>query len=502
LQDGYIHVTLREVEPASGEFDRGNKITLELAVLDTGKGISQDFLKNQLFHPFSQENPLQTGTGLGLAIVSSIVRSGSVDGNIDVSSAEGVGTDIRITFTAEKIANEDMNESNGAIPRYSNMEPFALTEFRRPPAVALYGFESYRRGDALMKDVLSMYLLTWGLEVGAQADAQLLGLDSGAAIKADVAIVNEDVRPIVRATHGRDPRRPFVILSGQRGDTGLTSVVAEYESIGGFARIVYKPGGPSRIRSALKLCLHALTMSQRPRTLSNIDGVITGMQQSPEHNPHDPLDPLDPLNKSLSELSLKDTLSRRHSEDRVKALLNKRPPLGPRALTMEATIPQWQHDNDPTRSADEDGPAKGVNGEVEGEGVVWGDGGEDTDTPGGSVARRLSEPSQTHAPSPPIAAPAPIPAPALMHVHMRAPTITNRASSMASDTSLDEQGADADDDDVATIVPISGGGSVLKTSMMDEPREGTTRVLVIEDNHILRNLLVKWLRSKVSVGWS
>ena len=53
---------------------RPGTMRVELSVVDTGKGISQDFLKNQLFHPFSQENPLQTGTGLGLAIVSSIVQ--------------------------------------------------------------------------------------------------------------------------------------------------------------------------------------------------------------------------------------------------------------------------------------------------------------------------------------------------------------------------------------------------------------------------------------------
>ena len=53
------------------------------------------YLQNHLFHPFSQENPLQTGTGLGLAIVNSIVRSRSVDGKVDVWSAEGVGTEIK-----------------------------------------------------------------------------------------------------------------------------------------------------------------------------------------------------------------------------------------------------------------------------------------------------------------------------------------------------------------------------------------------------------------------
>ncbi|KAF8199645.1 hypothetical protein BJ912DRAFT_1020221 [Pholiota molesta] len=78
---GYIHIVLQEAPPK--ESDPPDKVMVELIVCDTGKGIGQKFLKNQLFQPFSQENPLQTGTGLGLAI------------------EEGVGTKIKITFPAE-----------------------------------------------------------------------------------------------------------------------------------------------------------------------------------------------------------------------------------------------------------------------------------------------------------------------------------------------------------------------------------------------------------------
>lgn len=87
-QDGYIQVTLRELPHPPGS----KTIPVEMAVIDTGKGIGKEFLKDQLFHPFSQENPLQTGTGLGLAIVNSIIRSDSVNGKVDVWSSEGLST--------------------------------------------------------------------------------------------------------------------------------------------------------------------------------------------------------------------------------------------------------------------------------------------------------------------------------------------------------------------------------------------------------------------------
>jgi len=45
-------------------------------------------------------------------------------------------------------------------------------------------------------------------------------------------------------------------------------------------------------------------------------------------------------------------------------------------------------------------------------------------------------------------------------------------------------------------IPIGPGGTLLKSSIGTLGVHGPLRVLVIEDNSILRNLLVKWLRNK------
>jgi C4-dicarboxylate-specific signal transduction histidine kinase len=37
-------------------------------VEDTGSGMSGTFIREKLFHPFSQEKPFSQGIGLGLAI--------------------------------------------------------------------------------------------------------------------------------------------------------------------------------------------------------------------------------------------------------------------------------------------------------------------------------------------------------------------------------------------------------------------------------------------------
>jgi signal transduction histidine kinase len=60
-----------------------------LTVKDTGRGISQEYLQNYLYTPFSQEDPLSPRTDLGLSIVRHRVRP--LGGVIDIQSIEGVG---------------------------------------------------------------------------------------------------------------------------------------------------------------------------------------------------------------------------------------------------------------------------------------------------------------------------------------------------------------------------------------------------------------------------
>jgi two-component system, NtrC family, nitrogen regulation sensor histidine kinase NtrY len=62
-----------------------------LSVSDNGHGIGED-LRESIFVPFFTTKP--QGTGVGLSIVQHIVRAH--DGNVEVSSARGAGTEIRI----------------------------------------------------------------------------------------------------------------------------------------------------------------------------------------------------------------------------------------------------------------------------------------------------------------------------------------------------------------------------------------------------------------------
>ncbi|VUC28961.1 unnamed protein product [Clonostachys rosea] len=91
---GYVLVSLR------GQLNSDkSKINALIRIEDTGKGMSEEFKRNRLFVPFSQEDSFQPGTGLGLSIVKQIVDS--LHGNLEVKSEQYKGTaiDVRLRFT-------------------------------------------------------------------------------------------------------------------------------------------------------------------------------------------------------------------------------------------------------------------------------------------------------------------------------------------------------------------------------------------------------------------
>lgn len=321
---------------------------------------------------------MQTGTGLGLAIVNSIVQSKGVDGKVDVSSAENVGTEIKVTFLAEIMENDEPS------PKVSDTLNHGHD---RPVKISLVGFEDSHRGVQLLCRVITHYLVSWwGFQITPPGS---LG---------EVVIANEDLSALRLAIVQRDVRRPFILLTVNRGERHLTTTVTEFERLGGFCRILYKPGGPSRLRHALKLCMHALTISRQSSPALDI-------------SPHQ-------SNSSVSSLSHPPTgVTRRNSEESGPAVEHsnlRRPILGPRSITVHP-IASWS--GMPTHDEEDD------------------------------VSHELTQLSRV------------------------------RSHSQSQSTTS------------PTISVGDTGGSLLKTSVGGLGSRKDVRVLVVEDNSILRNLL-------------
>ena len=95
----------------------GDTALFEFKIVDTGIGMSQEFVSEHLFKPFTQEqNGARTryrGTGLGMSIVKTLVDA--MGGTISVQSTPDVGTEITFTLSFK------VNDS--AAPRPENAAP-------------------------------------------------------------------------------------------------------------------------------------------------------------------------------------------------------------------------------------------------------------------------------------------------------------------------------------------------------------------------------------------
>ncbi|KAK0644409.1 hypothetical protein B0T16DRAFT_513907, partial [Cercophora newfieldiana] len=106
-KSGFIRLKLFQESDAGCEGD-GTTRTAVLSVSDSGKGIGQEYLKHQLFTPFSQEDPFAPGTGLGLSLVRQMAIT--LGGNIDVASRSGHGTTVTVSVPLPRSQGADEEE--------------------------------------------------------------------------------------------------------------------------------------------------------------------------------------------------------------------------------------------------------------------------------------------------------------------------------------------------------------------------------------------------------
>jgi hypothetical protein len=101
-----------QVQVEQAETEDASMRLVTFIISDTGCGMSPEFLANDVFSPFTQQNMMDAGTGLGLSIVRRITQA--LGGNVEVQSAVSVGTTVRVNLPlkiSEKTA-QDTDTSN------------------------------------------------------------------------------------------------------------------------------------------------------------------------------------------------------------------------------------------------------------------------------------------------------------------------------------------------------------------------------------------------------
>jgi CheY-like chemotaxis protein len=74
---------------------------VELIVADCGNGMSEDFVRHNLYQPFSQQDPVASGMGLGLSLVKRNIDS--LGGSVDIETDQDLGTTAKISVETEHL---------------------------------------------------------------------------------------------------------------------------------------------------------------------------------------------------------------------------------------------------------------------------------------------------------------------------------------------------------------------------------------------------------------
>ncbi|TKA80887.1 hypothetical protein B0A49_00838 [Cryomyces minteri] len=232
----------------------GTPTFVTLTVIDSGKGISPEYLKTKLFTPFAQEDTLAPGTGLGLSLVRTIVDM--LGGEISIRSALDQGT--KVTVTLPMIQGSPLSStpsSAGSTVDRMNKDDSVTVMQRKAVghSVALF-WQNHAEDSSAQHDSAHAVRKTLEGYVAGWFSLPVM-TDWTPSSTADIIFVDEidlsallAVAPNVTATHGG----PMVVAMCTNASRHAS--VTTYAGCGTI-EFVSKPFGPYKLANALRLCL-------------------------------------------------------------------------------------------------------------------------------------------------------------------------------------------------------------------------------------------------------
>ncbi|KAE9373800.1 hypothetical protein N431DRAFT_407507 [Stipitochalara longipes BDJ] len=229
-----------------------------LAIEDSGKGMSQDYLTHHLFKPFYQEDILSPGTGLGLSIVHQLVSS--IGGSAHVTSELGSGTEVRIDVALQR---PDATTAPLSLSSPSQFKGLRL---------GLYGLDAVPDLSETPSGILdaiarrSIALCSTLADYAMNLEMSILTVDSLDSDTADLILTPEAEYQRISSSKQSSFHKPLIVLSAEPM-IRYGKINAEF----GSAVVLSQPFGPSRFKQAVESCL---TTPQEPRTLNQVTAII------------------------------------------------------------------------------------------------------------------------------------------------------------------------------------------------------------------------------------
>lgn len=277
---GVIMVSLDQASSESG----GNKRLVNLTVVDTGVGISDDFLQNGLYKAFSQEDQLAPGTGLGLSLVKQIVDQ--LRGHISVTSQVGVGTTVVVSLPLTQVVTR-----LEVLPEPTEADDTIQAQMRELHGlrVQIVGFNKQRASgeppsiDTLRAHPLVQHICHDLLHMQVNAEPQTQQLIP------DVVIWSEDSLPGPEDTDERLAKIPGVVICTNELIAYQYTTGSKNAGRLGISEFISQPIGPLKLARTISLVLKRWTETQvNPITFSVTNLVSEPRPLTPQSSPNLP----------------------------------------------------------------------------------------------------------------------------------------------------------------------------------------------------------------------
>ncbi|KAF2717800.1 hypothetical protein K431DRAFT_349267 [Polychaeton citri CBS 116435] len=246
-------------------------INAQISNLDTGIGMSAEFLRDHLYGPFQQADPFGSGTGLGMTMVDQIVKS--LQGSVEIRSQPGVGTEINVHLCLP-LAEDSRHITSNALHAINHefkgkhvviLDSMSDEEKHRMP-------ESFTRREAAFRKMVTEW---FGMFVSASSAMDTQGADYyvySEPPSADQLLQRHREVPDKRQSSRETPLIIFCTTAEEANSVNRDHRRALIEA-GRIVEVVAQPCGPRKFAKVLNLC--------------NDKARRTDIQDETEHTPRD-----------------------------------------------------------------------------------------------------------------------------------------------------------------------------------------------------------------------
>ncbi|KAJ6140226.1 hypothetical protein N7471_006712 [Penicillium samsonianum] len=251
-QHGYIYISLKATLLDFGEDSNVTRSKVTVTIRDTGCGIEQEFLRNELFNAFSQEDTMTTGNGLGFNIIHRIISS--LGGDIQINSQKDIGTEVLTTMTLDHISEHTAEPDTPDDPK--SLDTITVTkDLTREKTIGILGL-GLSELDATLSSSLQKLCRDWlGMDVClvVPSESQFSQCEFYIAPQEFLDMGNMEIKPI--APDLKRLSSPVIIICSSPRIAHSMFVAARKRGETDVLEFISQPCGPRKLATTLEICI-------------------------------------------------------------------------------------------------------------------------------------------------------------------------------------------------------------------------------------------------------